>query len=264
MLMTCGAARCRSSKQVVNKVIDLTGTISAAASQIAQADTWKTSDLSPQAVQDLQRAWSQPTGELGRSMCSPDSISVDSFKRLRPGRWLNDECINMFLSYLESTECPVHTLFMSTFFKDKLLTGEPPRVRAVLTKKLKRLGVPFSKIAQILIPCNPQGNHWTLVSIRTDLKTILYYDSFSSSSSFVKDCLNWVEIVHVDEGLPFDRTEWTIGPGDSPEQTNGYDCGVFVCTAALFLRADLPLDYSAEQMPRIRQHLARTILNTLA
>ncbi len=257
-MQTCGAARCQANINFV----DLTGEDELPTpAQSVQAQEWKTTDLSERAVRELQQAWSE-TGVLGHSLYQPsESMSVASFKKLRPGRWLTDECINMFFAYLQGTDS--RTLFMSTYFKNKLQTDTPLQVRAVLTKRLQTARLSFRQVNQILIPCNLRDNHWTLVSIRTDLKTILHYDSLGGSTTLVYDCLNWMQTVHADEGLPFNRIQWTVGHGDSPVQTNGFDCGVFLCATALFLRAHLPLNFTAEQMPRIRQRLASTILSSL-
>ena len=66
--------------------------------------------------------------------------------------------------------------------------------------------------------------------------------------------------------IPFDRKEWRIkqrqGP-EVPQQTDGFNCGMFVALVADSIVQGLPLDkssYSQEEMPNYRMRLAKAIL----
>lgn len=52
------------------------------------------------------------------------------------------------------------------------------------------------------------------------------------------------------KGAPIDLSEWTDVrhlPGSLPEQTNGYDCGVFMCRTAEYLTRGARLDFKQVQ-----------------
>ena len=92
-------------------------------------------------------------------------------------------------------------------------------------------------------------------------KKIQYYDSFGGGGSrYLEALLQYFEDEHKAKGYPgtFDRSEWTLVETDmatTPQQQNGYDCGVFACTAADFLSVgveDLPYDQSEIREQRLR------------
>lgn len=44
-----------------------------------------------------------------------------------------------------------------------------------------------------------------------------------------------------------------------PQQTNGYDCGVFMCQYALYLALGKPFDFTQRDMSTIRRRMALEI-----
>lgn len=48
---------------------------------------------------------------------------------------------------------------------------------------------------------------------------------------------------------------------DSPQQQNGYDCGVFTCTAAYYVSKAIPLAFSQKDMKALRRKMAFEILS---
>lgn len=55
--------------------------------------------------------------------------------------------------------------------------------------------------------------------------------------------------------------QWTLidKTPNTPQQTNGYDCGVFVSTFADYLSINLVLQCTQHEMPSIRQHMLESI-----
>ena len=55
------------------------------------------------------------------------------------------------------------------------------------------------------------------------------------------------------------ETEWTLTPTEecTPQQANGYDCGVYTCLAADYIAAgETALRYTQAEMPYFRRRLA--------
>jgi len=54
------------------------------------------------------------------------------------------------------------------------------------------------------------------------------------------------------------------GPATTPQQTNGFDCGVFTCILArAILRGEAPMTVRALDMPYWRAHVAVSVLHFL-
>jgi sentrin-specific protease 1 len=66
-----------------------------------------------------------------------------------------------------------------------------------------------------------------------------------------------------DHAGTFDENEWVLEDTDTsvtPQQQNGYDCGVFTCTCADFLSVGLPLDYSQRDIKEQRKRMVWKIM----
>ena len=59
-----------------------------------------------------------------------------------------------------------------------------------------------------------------------------------------------------------DVENWTLTTTteDTPQQDNGWDCGVFTCMFANYISADLTLNFSCRDMPRFREEITWDIL----
>lgn len=89
----------------------------------------------------------------------------------------------------------------------------------------------FSKDV-ILIPVNHNNSHWTGAAINFRKKRIESYDSMNMDRSQVFKLLRgYLDAEHRNKKKkPFDFAgwvDWTLD--DTPQQENGYDCGVFTC-----------------------------------
>ena len=83
----------------------------------------------------------------------------------------------------------------------------------------------------ILYPINIVQQHWALAVVYTNAKRIQYYDSDGGNGDLYLRTLRMY--VH-DHG---DRNEWELVSDAhlGPQQTNGFDCGVFVCISAFWI-----------------------------
>ncbi|KAI0047986.1 cysteine proteinase, partial [Auriscalpium vulgare] len=182
------------------------------------------------------------------SRVAREQVTDRDVSRLKPCQWLNDEIINfygqMILSRSEecvskkgsdgvngkrgpkSTVLDVH--YFSTFFWPKLLGDGYEKGR--LAKWTKKFDI-FTKDV-ILIPANHNNAHWTAAAINFRRKRFESYDSMGMARSVVFKALRqYVDLEHRNKKKkPFDFTGWIdYAPDDTPQQENGFDCGVFTC-----------------------------------
>jgi hypothetical protein len=140
--------------------------------------------------------------------------------RLRPGEWLDDEIINIFI-YSLRTQYPNNFYFPSMFLGQLLLNGH-------YNFKMVETWWPSSKykfetrtkldnVKSIFFPYNIRNTHWALVIMDVEAKEIQYLDS--SSNVFTHGqakiiggyVLDWLSDVINRLGPPsFDKSKWKI------------------------------------------------------
>ncbi|GJE87785.1 Ulp1 protease domain-containing protein [Phanerochaete sordida] len=171
------------------------------------------------------------------SKCVREQVSDKDLQRLRPGQWLNDEIINFYGQMIlcraeegkeNQRESMLDVHYFSTFFWSKLKNEGYEKAR--LAKWTKKFDL-FSKDV-ILIPVNHNNSHWTGAAINFRKKRIESYDSMNMDRAQVFKLLRgYLDAEHRNKKKkPFDFTgwvDWTLD--DTPQQENGYDCGVFTC-----------------------------------
>ena len=193
-------------------------------------------------------------------------ISRLDMTTLRPGQWLNDEVINYYFKILEQREASKATgpscHFHQTTFYPKLaeeLNGyqysqvaEWTRGKDVFSKDL------------IIVPIHQPG-HWTLAVINVKQQRFEYYDSLRGPPGLVFENLRrWLKDESLDKkGKSFDTTGWTEvvwKQGQTPQQRNGWDCGMFMIRTADYIARDTVLSFTQEDMELFRRLTVLEIL----
>ncbi|XP_064393169.1 uncharacterized protein LOC135340729 isoform X3 [Halichondria panicea] len=116
----------------------------------------------------------------------------------------------------------------------------------------------------LLCVINDVGIHWTLLVIDIKAKLVEYYDSYKANKEkYWQTIRSFLEERNKDQNLPIpDWENWQyVHKTDQPEQTNGYDCGVFASQFALYRTMGMPWDFQEEQMCIFRKIMAEEILN---
>mmetsp|Transcript_4826 Transcript_4826/g.5506 ORF Transcript_4826/g.5506 Transcript_4826/m.5506 type:complete len:139 (+) Transcript_4826:1300-1716(+) len=91
------------------------------------------------------------------------------------------------------------------------------------------------KCRQISLPGNPGANHWGLLCVNMEERSIIYFDSMRRNGTMyigmLKDVLTCLYCYHKQT---FDDNEWKTcaSSKDMSIQENVHDCGVFVCVVA--------------------------------
>ncbi|TPP55877.1 Sentrin-specific protease 1 [Fasciola gigantica] len=135
---------------------------------------------------------------------------------------------------------------LSTFFYAKLVSNIGGGYSGVRrwSRQLKLLDQDL-----VLIPIHDRGMHWCLACIDFRSKTITYYDSMGSPNNRCLQSLkSYLEEECKDKkGHPLlDSDSWKlVNTEDSvPQQMNGSDCGVFMCTYGEFLSRNARFTFS--------------------
>ena len=109
------------------------------------------------------------------------------------------------------------------------------------------------------------GQRQSLILIR---KKILYFDSQAKSGkeyliALLKYLNDSWEFLNNGSTLP-DKHSWEVinDNENTPQQDNGYDCGVFCCMFAKYIAKKLPLTFSQADVTSYRRTIHDQILNS--
>jgi sentrin-specific protease 1 len=204
-------------------------------------------------VQDLTREERQAVSTLlSRQLPLADEVLIDKFNIqvtrktlscLRKLEWLSDEVVNFYFSLIFEKFKGNHIFCWNSFFYTKLVSERTgynySGVRNWATKKAVDL-FDLDKVETILIPLHISDQaHWALGVVNMKDRTTMYLDSLGGDNyEFHSIIVQYLsdEYAHKHQGdeLP-ERKSWTHHqpPEKLPQQTNGSDCGVYICMFAL-------------------------------
>ena len=187
------------------------------------------------------------------------AFSIDITPRdlltLADGHWLNDNVIDFYLSLVAEKNNNVYcwtTHFFSTL-KSKGYQG--------VARWAKRRKVNVTEKNIIIVPINIMSTHWALAVVDNVAKEIRYYDSLASSGNMNAVQLLAQYMQKEAERLQVVPIEYQLFPSTkTPQQQNGYDCGVFTCTVAKYISGNMDLTFSQKDMKTIRRRMAYEII----
>mmetsp|Transcript_2270 Transcript_2270/g.6496 ORF Transcript_2270/g.6496 Transcript_2270/m.6496 type:complete len:543 (+) Transcript_2270:176-1804(+) len=214
------------------------------------------------------------------SQCDTDSVQQQSMWTLQPGQWVNDEVIHYFLLMLTKRDEEMckndpnrkRSHFFKSFFITKLLNeGHATMDGQYEYRNVKRWskkvpGKDLFNLDKVFFPINQGQMHWLCACAFIQEKRIEVYDSMGSSGTKYLNCIfQYLQDDYKDKkGKPMpDVDDWELVTcsDDTPQQRNGYDCGVFTCMFIDFLSKDCPLVFSQEHVNQCRERIALSILN---
>jgi hypothetical protein len=170
-----------------------------------------------------------------------DAFTVADLRLLCPGAWLNDSCVNTFAILLRRIGAAciaaggahARTWVATSFFYTRMCTGGFDYAGVKRWTKL----VDVFACDRVLFPINRDNVHWALAVVDMRARTVFYCDSLrGDGSEVVARLLRWVEAEHREKKgaplpAPFAAAD---APANLPRQTNGCDCGAFVCAMMMF------------------------------
>jgi len=189
----------------------------------------------------------------------PQSIRIDdipggSLRTLRSGAWLNDDMINAYLKLVHAQADsvrngmgmqPLRAHVFSTFFMKKL------KIMGYSYTDVRRWtrNVDIFALDTILVPINIGQGHWVLAVINMGEKRFEYFDPYhGDGSSYLCLLRRYLQDEHKDKkGADLDLSEWKDvhwGPKCIPSQTNGVDCGVFLCQFARAIMLNIAISFN--------------------
>jgi Ulp1 family protease len=190
------------------------------------------------------------------------------------GAWLNDEIVNSYLEWIvdaankiadaesaargeKASGVPKFIAHNSFFYNNLESKGAVSTER--LMKRKKAPGKSVMEVDSVFVPIC-KGNHWTVGVVRPIAKTIEYFDSFGGSSQrFGALMRSWLKF---QLGNGYVEEEWKVPITKCAPQSNGFDCGVFVCTNSLCVALGLDtLCYSQEDLGQQRRNIAAVLIN---
>lgn len=150
---------------------------------------------------------------------------MKTLSRLHESGWLNDIVINVYSSLLNSSVAQM--VIMSTHFfccdSYSVSKQEDPRK--------KHLRGNAANMQMVLIPVHKDA-HWTLIV--ADRRTFTFY--FLDSYNLIKEeerqsyCLSAKHYLEENASSFMGNSTWTLSLlPKCPQQTNSYDCGVYIC-----------------------------------
>jgi sentrin-specific protease 1 len=117
----------------------------------------------------------------------------------------------------------------------------------------------------MLVPIHMEiPEHWILAMIDFREHQIKLYDSMRAADDRKQIRLKLLELLGImmqNTHVKLDKKLWkTKGIKKIPQQGNGRDCGVFMCTFAEYLSRNGPIDFMQEDMDYLRVWIAHAIL----
>jgi len=181
-------------------------------------------------------------------------------------KYLDDEIVNRYLNHCLTREDEnissnlsgrKRSHFFSSFFVQRMFDekNSDPNLRGqynymnVKSWSKKVHGKDIFNMKYIFVPIHKDGNHWTLAVIDMEKKCIQYYDSCAGDKNAAKHGSKIMDslLAYVaDEykykgskgGQEMNVSKWELincSTTASPQQTNGYDCGLFLCMTCKFI-----------------------------
>lgn len=183
-------------------------------------------------------------------------IFVRDFKTLGKARWLNDTIIEFFMKNIEKSNANI--VAFNSFFYTTLSERGYQGVRRWMKRKKKQI----AKLDKIFVPVNLNQSHWALGMIDIENKRIIFADSLSNgpnamSFAILADLKNYV----IQESQKELGDDFELVHLQSPQQPNGYDCGIYVCMNTLYLSKENELQYDYKEAVSMRTYIGHLILS---
>ncbi|ANB13591.1 SUMO protease ULP1 [Sugiyamaella lignohabitans] len=228
--------------------------------------------LDPAQLSQVEDYWynhvKYPAGNIIGTAFRVD-LQVQDVRSLADASWLNDNVIDFYLAMATekaNKNSDLTSFAFSTHFFSKL---EGPQGYKAVSRWAKRKNIDVTKLDFVFVPINLSNVHWCLAVINNREKKFEFYDSMGGdgSRSLSKLCdymVNEADRItpgqheaHVEKYSSYER----VSRASCPQQTNGYDCGVFTCKNVELLSAGRKLTYRQADMKNIRRNMAHQVLH---
>ncbi len=188
-----------------------------------------------------------------------NDLLIKDLLALNGDNCLNDCIINQYFKLIVDRSVGKIYAFSSFFYPKLKSSGYDSVIR--WTK-----GIDIFSFHLILIPIH-LGFHWTLAVIFPCQNKIKYYDSLNADN---EDCFLILREYLCQEYLRKKvfttalgiELEWKCSYEKAiPQQTNGVDCGAFICKYAEFLAREKAMTFEQATMPKIKRAMIWELTN---
>ncbi|PHJ16155.1 ulp1 protease c-terminal catalytic domain-containing protein, partial [Cystoisospora suis] len=201
------------------------------------------------------------------------ALTTNELDCLVGSNWLNDEVINFYMQMIQERNVKqraqgqdIWKIFVfNTFFYAKLTGGHAPDVNydyQAVRRWTKRQKVDLFERDLILVPLHVNELHWTLgvVDMRKGKRKIYFFDSLKGcNKTWFTTMRRYLQDEYLDKhGEKLEEIDdWYIPPDFrsedyTPQQENGYDCGVFICQMAECIADGREFDFNQTHIPHMR------------
>ncbi|KAK6345957.1 Smt3-specific protease [Orbilia blumenaviensis] len=220
-------------------------------------------DITDETLDELHVFLSQRNQLAEARLIGGNPINPRNLKTLNVPQWLNDEVINSYLHLIKErankgneSSIPRITT-MSSVFVGALKESGYKRV-ARWAKRSGAAGEQILQVKGVIIPIH-RNMHWTLAYVNVEKKRFEYYDSLAGNWDPISLLRGWMR----DEvGKKYKDEEWEdlyLG-SQTPQQGNGFDCGVFLCKTAEVIARGGVMNFSQKDIPKIRKMMQVELL----
>ncbi len=156
----------------------------------------------------------------------PDTNRIGALESLSPKTWVSATALELILNCIKPEHCRV----LSSGFV-------PQEANKLLEKNLLRL----KDETKLWLPLHHR-NHWTLTVVDFYKTTITVYDS-SPTSNYEQEIDNVMQALtsYLKQHEKLQEFMWKTGQQRQHQQSNSYDCGIFVLIFALSDATGLPI-----------------------
>lgn len=245
----------------------ITSTVEQAQSKIQELITRKrlqesqvgVKGLTEQQLKQVYQIWKSDPRKLVIEKFNID-LKVEDLLTLRDGNWLNDIVIDFYINLLMDASNDKVFGWTTHFY-----TTLERRGYQGVAKWAKKRKLNLFKKEKVIVPVNISQTHWALAVIDNVAKTITYYDSLDSSgmgnSQAVSNLQMYMDGEAKQLGIQPILYE-QISHIKCPQQSNGFDCGVFVCAASRYIVENKTMNYSQKDMKMFRRRMVYEMMTT--
>ncbi|CAI6373185.1 unnamed protein product [Macrosiphum euphorbiae] len=183
----------------------------------------------------------------------------DLITLLTPKSWLNDVIILNYLSLLVNN-CEETLIITTDTWVDFGRRKESTVMKWTKSNNLYNF-------KRIVIPINPNKNHWALFVVDIWEGIVHSFDSFNKThmreyyivTEFLSLAYNYsVKKPGEERTMPI----WKYQIENSPQQKNTYDCGVFTCTNARYFLLGKKLEFTQPDCQLLRKRIAYELVHS--
>jgi hypothetical protein len=168
--------------------------------------------------------------------------------------WLNDTLVGIFCSVamdlsLQQSTIVLHQFWASRIDSDRMDHASAKRWFATVMTRLQKINVTSQSFSLWLFPFN-KDRHWWLFAVNCTSQEVIVYDSLAGEDPTIASQLGSENLATATKLLTCVETlrgnpsvqlqDWKIRMFDDmnvhmPQQSNGNDCGLFVCFVILLI-----------------------------